>query len=107
MENEILNFLQDEISDDEIEIAKERLCGQEILGETHTSFLLQRIWNFYSMGFPVMETDEILFAVRSVKKSDIIALIKNLLTEKRASIVFAPNLPHKIKRKILCKTKSK
>jgi hypothetical protein len=30
-----------------------------------------------------------------------------LLTEKRASIVFAPNLPHKIKRKILCKTKSK
>ena len=79
------------------------MCGSEILGETRTSFLMQRLWNFYSMGFPLCETEEILNSIRSAEKNDIIGFIKNLLNEeKKSSLVYGPALSSKQKKEILC-----
>ncbi len=91
MSKEILGFSKKEISDEEIEVAKERLCGSEVISETRTSFLNQRLWNFYSMGFPLFETDSLLESIRSAKKSDIITFIKGLLDEeKKTSLFYGP-----------------
>ena len=103
LSEEISGFVENQISDEEIEISKERLCGSEILGETRTSFLMQRLWNFYSMGFPLCETEEILNSIRSAEKNDIIGFIKNLLNEeKKSSLVYGPALSSKQKKAILC-----
>ena len=103
LSEEISGFVENQISDEEIEISKERLCGSEILGETRTSFLMQRLWNFYSMGFPLCETEEILNSIRSAEKNDIIGFIKNLLNEeKKSSLVYGPALSKKKKKEILC-----
>lgn len=103
LSEEISGFVENQISDEEIEISKERLCGSEILGETRTSFLMQRLWNFYSMGFPLCETEEILNSIRSAEKNDIIGFIKNLLNEeKKSSLVYAHALSSKQKKEILC-----
>lgn len=103
LSEEISGFVENQISDEEIEISKERLCGSEILGETRTSFLMQRLWNFYSMGFPLCETEEILNSIRSAEKNDIIGFIKNLLNEeKKSSLVYGPALSSKQKKEILC-----
>lgn len=108
MRAEISGFLQNQITDGEIEIAKERLCGTEIVSEARTSFLMQRLWNFYSMGFPLRETEDVLAAVRSLKKSDIISFIQSLLDEeKRAALVYGPALCARVKKEILCKSKVK
>ena len=103
LSEEISGFVENQISDEEIEISKERLCGSEILGETRTSFLMQRLWNFYSMRFPLCETEEILNSIRSAEKNDIIGFIKNLLNEeKKSSLVYGPALSSKQKKEILC-----
>lgn len=103
LSEEISGFVENQISDEEIEISKERLCGSEILGETRTAFLMQRLWNFYSMGFPLYETEEILNSIRSAEKNDIIGFIKNLLNEeKKSSLVYGPALSSKQKKEILC-----
>ena len=103
LSEEISGFVENQISDEEIEISKERLCGSEILGETRTSFLMQRLWNFCSMGFSLCETEEILNSIRSAEKNDIIGFIKNLLNEeKKSSLVYGPALSSKQKKEILC-----
>ena len=103
LSEEISGFVENQISDEEIEISKERLCGSEILGETRTAFLMQRLWNFYSMGFPLCEPEEILNSIRSAEKNDIISFIKNLLNEeKKSSLVYGPALSSKQKKEILC-----
>ncbi|MGN0729922.1 M16 family metallopeptidase [Treponema sp.] len=106
LSDEISGFLENQISDEEIEISKERLCGSEILGETRTAFLMQRLWNFYSMGFPLCGTEKILAGIRSAEKRDIIEFIAKLLNEeKKASLVYGPSLSSRQKKEILCQKK--
>lgn len=108
MSAEVAGFLKNQITEEEIEIAKERLCGTEIVSEVRASFLMQRLWNFYSMGFELLETEEMLAAVRSLKKSDIISFIQNLLDEeKKAALVYGPALSSRVKKEILCRTSVK
>lgn len=85
--SELKNLVEKEISQDEIDIAVERISGTEIMNEINSAFLMRRLWNFYSMGFELMDTQEFISSLRSINKNDIIEFVKNLLSFDRMNLV--------------------
>lgn len=85
--NEIKNILENEISQEEIDIAVERISGTEIMNEINSAFLMRRLWNFYSMGYDLMNTQEFIDSLRTVNKDDIIRFVRDLLSLERMNVV--------------------
>ncbi len=97
-----IESVKENISDGEIEAAKAHILGEEFLGGTDTEFLLRRHQRHLAMGFSLMETEEILSCIRSVRKNDIINLVNKLLAEEnRTFLSYGPSLPAKVKKECL------
>ncbi len=80
-------FLSGGITDDELEGAKEHLCGEETIGECDMEFVMKRIQRNYSMGFSLLETQEILECIRDVTKNDIMEFAGKILDESKKALV--------------------
>lgn len=84
---EIEAIIRNEISQEEIDLALDRISGLENMNDTSSVFLMRRLWNFYSLGFDLMTTEEFLESLRSVKKDDIISFVNRLIDESRMNLV--------------------
>lgn len=87
LNQEIERFLKDDLSDEEIEAAKEHLCGEEIINSEDVEYIMKRLQRNYSLGFPFYETDDIIRAIRQVSKDDILNFIKKLLNKKNCAFI--------------------
>lgn len=85
--NELRNILRNEITQEEIDIAAERISGTEIMNEINSAFLMRRLWNFYSMGFDLMDTRDFIDSLRTINKNDIIEFVQNLLSSDKMNVV--------------------
>ena len=68
---EIENLLQYPPDEDELEAAKEHLCGEEIMGEADMEAHLKRIYRNYAMGFSQCGTEETISLIRSINADDV------------------------------------
>ena len=84
---EINNLLEKEISREEIDIALERISGLEIMNEINSVFLMRRLWNFYSLGSELMDTDEFIKSIRMITKDDIISFVRRLIDPSGRNVV--------------------
>lgn len=101
LREEILRVTED-LSEEEIEAAKSHLCGEEYLGGSDPEFLVRRHQRNLAMGFPLMETEEILGGIRKVSKNAIISLIKKTLSEENRSFVYyGPHISSSVKKECI------
>ena len=68
---QIENLLQNPPDDDELDFAKEHLCGEEIMGEPDMEAHLKRLYRNYAMGFPQRSADETISLIRSINANDV------------------------------------
>ncbi len=87
LQQELERFETDDFSDEEIEAAKEHLCGEEIINGEDVEYIMKRLQRNYSLGFPFYETDDIIRNIRLVTKEDIIAFVKKLLNKNNCAFV--------------------
>ncbi|MBR1911706.1 MAG: insulinase family protein [Treponema sp.] len=87
LQHELERFVHDDFSDEEIEAAKEHLCGEEIINSEDVEYIMKRIHRNYSLGFPFFETDDIIRNIRLVTKDDIVAFVKKILDKKNCAFV--------------------
>ena len=92
MDEELDFLLRREISDSEFENALEHVCGEEIIGSEDSEYLMKRLEHYNSMGFELLETDEIIKGIRSLKKNDIINFMKEILDfNRKCVLVYGPS----------------
>lgn len=102
LSQEIRLLESDGITENEIEAAKEHLCGEELMSGEDMEYLMKRLQRNYSMGFPLRGTDEIIAAIRSVSREELAALARRLLAQKdRAFVVYGAHLPARTKKAVL------
>ncbi len=99
--SEMKNLLSCIISDEELDAAREHLCGEELIAADDIEYRMKRLERNYSAGYLLRTTEETIDGLRSVTKDDIIRCIKLLLRpEKAAFVVYGPKLPEKERNKI-------
>lgn len=84
---ETCNLLEKEISQEEIDLALERIIGLETMNDVNSVFLMRRLWNFYSLGFDLMTTGEFINSIRMIGKNDIISFVRRLVDSSRRNLV--------------------
>ena len=78
-----------DITDDEVETAKKRLSGLEVMAECRPAYLAQRLWNNYSMDFALQNTDQVLDEIARVTRDDVALFAVSLLDEtKKNTLVY-------------------
>lgn len=106
LQQEIRLLERGEITENEIEAAKEHLCGEETISGEDMEYLMKRLQRNYSMGFPLRETREVISAIRSVTKDEIISLARLLLDENaRALVVYGARVANHTQKEIICQDK--
>lgn len=99
LDSEIEKLKSTSISMDEIEAAKEHLCGEETIGGEDVEYKMKRLARNHEMGFPLRDTDGTIALIRSVTKDDIDEVVATLLDEKSRSFVsYGPRMSLKIRR---------
>ena len=87
------------ITENEIEAAKEHLCGEELISGEDMEYLMKRLQRDYSMGFPLRGTDEIIREIRSVTCAEVNAFARCLLAEEgRASVIYGSHVPARMQK---------
>ncbi|WP_407400338.1 M16 family metallopeptidase [Treponema sp.] len=84
---ETCGLIEKEITQEEIDLALERISGLETMNDVNSVFLMRRLWNFYSLGFDLMTTDEFIKSIRMIKKDDIISFVRRLVDPSRRNVV--------------------
>ena len=87
MQEELERLVHEELTDDEIEAAKEHLCGEEVINGEDVEYVMKRLQRNYSLGFPFCETDDIIKDIRLVTKEDILSLVRRLLNKDKCAFV--------------------
>lgn len=85
--SELYKLSNEEITQEELDIAIERIVGLEIMNDTNSVFLMRRLWNFYSLGFDLMTTEEFIKSIRMITKDDIISFARNLIDFTRKNMI--------------------
>lgn len=96
----------EEISQEEINIAKEHLCGEEIMNDLDPEFVMKRLQRFYYLNLPLLSTNEIINGILAIEKNDIIEFTKKCFFDKESALlIFGHSLSLKEKKEILCHKK--
>ena len=109
--NEIEKLETQPFTEEEIEAAKEHLCGEEIMSAEEMEYVSKRLARNFQMGFPFLNTEEVLDTIRTVTKEDIIQVVHCLMEQKGKSapsgafVSYGPALPHAVKKEIVCRIK--
>ncbi|MBQ0040345.1 MAG: insulinase family protein [Treponema sp.] len=99
---EIRNLLENEISQEEIDLAIERISGLETMNDINSVFIMRRLWNFYSLGFDLMGTEDFLKSLRTITKHDIISFVRRLVdTDRKSIVVYGQKLSMFDRKKIM------
>ena len=89
IERELKRLASPDITGDEVDTAKKRLSGLEVMAECRPAYLTQRLWSNYSMGFALSTTDQVLDEIARVTRDDVAAFAVSLLDEaKRAQLIY-------------------
>ncbi len=106
LQKEMDKLLTDDFTDEEINIAKEHLCGEECISSEDMEYCIKRNQRNYSLGFNMYNVENSINAIRRVQKDDIIELAHKLVNNENKSVIYyGPKLNHKMKKEILCRIK--
>lgn len=93
--NEVLKLLNSQLSlenmnfsDQEINNAKEHLCGEEFLAGQDSEFIAKRLDRNFWLGFDLADTEETLQDIRSVTKNDIMDCARLLFGNQKSIVVY-------------------
>ncbi|MCI5831152.1 MAG: hypothetical protein MR260_11965, partial [Spirochaetia bacterium] len=101
LDAEVNNLVAKEISQEEIDLAVERIMGLETMNDVNPVFLMRRLWNFYSLGFNLMTTEEFIQSIRLINKDDIISFVSRLIDSSRKTmVVYGQKLSYSERKKI-------
>lgn len=101
LDAEVNNLVAKEISQEEINLAVERIMGLETMNDVNPVFLMRRLWNFYSLGFNLMTTEEFIQSIRLINKDDIISFVSRLIDSSRKTmVVYGQKLSYSERKKI-------
>jgi predicted Zn-dependent peptidase len=91
--SELENLITGGVSEDEIDAAREHLCGEELIAAEDAEYRMKRLERNVSSGYPLRTTDETIACIRSVTEEDVIRCIRLLLVPARKSlVVYGPKL---------------
>lgn len=100
--SETCSLIEKEITQEEIDVALERIVGLEIMNDANSVFLMRRLWNFYSLGFELMTTEEFIESIRMITKDDIISFVRRLVdSSRRTTVVYGQKLSMFDRKKIM------
>ena len=109
--SEIENLRKNEITQEEIDAAKEHCSGEETMNSEEMEYVMKRLERNHQMGFPLRTTEETAACIRTVSKDDILTVVSELLGEiketnviRNASFVsYGPKLPNAVRKDIECR----
>ena len=79
------------IADEEIEAAKEHLCGEEIISGEDMEYRMKRLARNFLCGYAQVSTEDIVNEIRMLGRKSVESCIAALLDEKKQSVVvFGP-----------------
>ena len=95
------DFLKNDISEEEIDFAKQHLCGEEIMASEDVEQRMKGLARSYFAGYESIEIDQVLELIRNTSHED----LKNVLEEVRNSfenafVVYGPPLKNSVEKSI-------
>ena len=88
------------ISEEELQAAKEHLCGEEIINSEDVENRMKRLFRLYSFNFEMETNDETVAQIRAITKNDILEVLPKLLNlEEKALVFYGPKINKSIKDK--------
>ena len=77
------------VSDEEISLAKEHLCGEELMGCDDVEYVMKKLQRHYLMSLSLLDTQETVSTIRSIEKNDIIKYVEsNIMNIEPAVFVY-------------------
>ena len=90
---EIRRIVEKGVSDDEIEAAREHLCGEEIILSEDIENRMKRLFRNYSYGFAQNDWEKTVERLRSVDKDALRRAVSSLFGGSRAAfVIYGPKL---------------
>jgi predicted Zn-dependent peptidase len=91
---ELRRLLLEGMSDDEIDAAKEHLCGEEIISEEDMEYRMKRLMRNHLNGFERGSLEATLALIHDIGHAELDTLLRELLDfEQLAFVVYGPKLP--------------
>ena len=101
LKNEIQLLLDEGISEEELQAAKEHLCGEEIINSEDVENRMKRLFRLYSFDFEMETNEETVAQIRAITKNDILEVLPKLLNlEEKSLVVYGPKINKSIKQEI-------
>jgi predicted Zn-dependent peptidase len=89
------------ISDEEINAAKEHLCGDEIIAQEDMEYRMKRLMRNHLTGFKCDSLEATLALIRDIQKDELEGLLKEMLDFQRmAFVVYGPALTERTRQRI-------
>ena len=86
LKNEFHSLCSDGFTDEEISLAKEHLCGEELMGCDDVEYVMKKLQRHYQMSLSLSDTNETVGAIRSIGKNDIIEFVRNNFTDNKPAV---------------------
>jgi predicted Zn-dependent peptidase len=91
--SELRRLLNDGMSEDEINAAKEHLCGEEIISEEDMEYRMKRLMRNHLNGFQRGSLEATLALIHDIQRAELDTLLKELLDfAQLAFVVYGPKL---------------
>lgn len=86
LKNEFNSLYSDGFTDEEISLAKEHLCGEELMGCDDVEYVMKKLQRHYQMSLSLSDTNETVGAIRSIGKNDIIEFVRKNFTDSKPAV---------------------
>ncbi len=80
-------LIKDDISENELQKAKEQITSNLLMGLESSNGRMNRIGRLSIMNMPILPIDEIIAKVNNITKNDVLELAKDLFEDKKTSIL--------------------
>lgn len=99
--SEMERLFSDEIGDDEIESAKQHICGEMLISSEDAEYRIKRLAHNYFCGFPQNNADDAIQTVQDIGKNELTEEIRCILGQhNRALVVYGPRIKSLTMKKI-------
>jgi predicted Zn-dependent peptidase len=96
---ELENLRTEELTDAEIQAAKEHLCGEEIINAEDIEQRMKKMSRLFALGFKMETVEETVANIRAITKSELrLTLDKLLCKENQAMLIYGPKLKQNVKK---------
>ncbi|MBP5176000.1 MAG: insulinase family protein [Treponema sp.] len=83
---EMKKLVSEKINVQELEAAKEHICGEEIMGSDDVEYVMKRLQRCSFMGLPLAGKDDVINSVRSVSMEDVESLAEKIIDDSMRSV---------------------